>query len=306
MKILITGGAGFIGSNLCEYFLKNTQHTIYCIDNLFSSSKSNIEHFIKNKRFYFTKADITKYKFPPSFYVDEIYHLACPASPPIYQKDPIFTLNTNVLGTINVLEFAKKCNAKILLASTSEVYGDPLISPQDEKYKGNVNCVGKRSCYDVGKRIAETYFIEYNRKYNLNIRIARIFNTYGPNLNPNDGRVVSNFLKQALANDDITIYGDGKQTRSFCYVDDLINGFIGLMKSKYHYPVNLGNEIEITILKLAEIMITLTGSKSKITYKELPEDDPRIRKPDLTLARKLFSYCAKTPLEEGLKKMLFS
>lgn len=305
MKILITGGAGFIGSNLCEYFLKNTQHTIYCIDNLFSSSKSKIEHFIKSKRFYFIKVDITKYKFPSSFYVDEIYHLACPASPPIYQKDPIFTLNTNVLGTINVLEFAKKCNAKILLASTSEVYGDPLISPQDEKYKGNVNCVGKRSCYDVGKRIAETYFIEYHRKHNINIRIARIFNTYGPNLNPCDGRVISNFLKQALSNKDLTIYGDGKQTRSFCYVDDLINGFIGLMKSNYHYPVNLGNEIEITILKLAEIMITLTGSKSKITYKELPEDDPRVRKPDLTLARKLFSYCAKTPLEEGLKKMLF-
>lgn len=303
MKILITGGCGFIGSNLCKYFLENTTHTIYCLDNLYSSKKKNIEPFLKNKYFYFIHADINSYKFPNNFYVDEIYHLACPASPPLYQKDPIFTLNTNTIGVVNVLEFAKKCNAKILLSSTSEVYGDPLVSPQSEEYRGNVNCVGIRSCYDVGKRVAETYFVEYHRKYKVNIRIARIFNTYGPNLDPDDGRVISNFLKQTLSNKDITIYGDGKQTRSFCYVDDLIMGFLRLMNTNYFNPVNIGNNNEITINQLANLIIKITNSKSKIIYKELPEDDPKIRNPDLTLARRLFSYYPAITLEEGLKKM---
>lgn len=304
MKILITGGSGFIGSNLCKYFLENTSHTIYCLDNFYSSNKRNITPFLDNKKFTFIKADINTHIFPDSFCVDQIYHLACPASPRLYQKDPVFTLKTNTLGIINILEFAKKCNSKILLASTSEVYGDPLVSPQPETYWGNVNCTGTRSCYDVGKRVAETFFIEYHRKYNVNIRICRIFNTYGPNLDPDDGRVISNFIKQSLSNQDITIYGDGKQTRSFCYVTDLINGFVNLMNIKYHYPVNLGNNNEITIKDLVSLVIKVTNSKSKIVYRILPEDDPKKRNPDLTLAKKLFNFSPRVSLEDGLNRIL--
>lgn len=304
MNILVTGGAGFIGSHLCEYFLKNTDNKVYCLDNLYSSSLENIKPFLLNNKFNFIKADINTYEFLDDLKFDEIYHLACPASPKFYQKDPLFTLRTNTVGTINILELAKRCNSKILLTSTSEVYGDPLINPQPETYWGNVNCIGIRSCYDVGKRISETFFIEYNKKYNVNIRICRIFNTYGPNLNSNDGRVISNFIKQSLDNKDITIYGNGNQTRSFCYISDLINGFIALMKSNYKLPVNLGNSNEITIKNLANIIIKLTNSKSKLSYKELPKDDPKIRNPDLTLSKKILQWEPKIDIKNGLLKMI--
>jgi len=307
MAILITGGTGFIGSNLCN-FLVNNNEKIICIDNNYTGNLNNIKHLLNNPNFEFINININdknevdkleKYKF------NKIYHLACPASPKDYQKDPIFTLDTNYIGTKNLLELSRKCNSKILLTSTSEIYGDPLESPQNEKYWGNVNTIGIRSCYDEGKRIAETLFTEYNRKYNINIRIVRIFNTYGPNLNSNDGRVVSNFITQALKNDNITLYGNGLQTRSFCYVDDMVIGLVKTMNSEsYIGPINLGNPNEITILEIAKIIIKLTDSKSKIVYQELPLDDPKIRNPDITKAIKYLKWKPNVILNSGLQKTI--
>lgn len=307
MTILITGGTGFIGSNLCN-FLINKNEKIICIDNNYTGNINNIKHLLNNPNFEFFNIDINdknkidkldKYNF------NEIYHLACPASPKDYQKDPIFTLDTNYIGTKNLLELSRKCNSRILLTSTSEIYGDPLESPQNEKYWGNVNTIGIRSCYDEGKRIAETLLTDYNRKYNVDIRIVRIFNTYGPNLNPNDGRVVSNFINQAIKNDDITIYGNGLQTRSFCYVDDMVTGLFKTMKSQsYIGPINLGNPNEITILEIAKIIIKLTESKSKLVYNELPSDDPKIRNPDITKAIEYLQWKPNILLESGLHKTI--
>ncbi len=307
MTILITGGTGFIGSNLCNFLINNNEK-IVCIDNNYTGNINNIKHLLNNPNFEFFNIDINdkdkidkldKYNF------NEIYHLACPASPKDYQKDPIFTLDTNYIGTKNLLELSRKCNSRILLTSTSEIYGDPLESPQNEKYWGNVNTIGIRSCYDEGKRIAETLLTDYNRKYKVDIRIVRIFNTYGPNLNPNDGRVVSNFINQALKNDDITIYGNGLQTRSFCYVDDMVTGLFKTMKSKsYIGPINLGNPNEITILEIAKIIIKLTESKSKLVYNELPSDDPKIRNPDITKAIEYLQWKPNILLESGLHKTI--
>lgn len=299
--ILVTGGAGFLGSHLCEALLKKGNRVI-CVDNSYTGSNNNIKEFIGNKNFEFLKHDITK---PIDIKCDEIYNLACPASPVHYQKDPIFTLNTSVFGIINLLELAKKNNAKILQASTSEIYGDPLEHPQKESYFGNVNTVGIRSCYDEGKRVAETYCMDYHRKYGINIKIIRIFNTYGPKMARNDGRVVSNFITQALDGKDITIYGNGSQTRSFCYVSDLIDGIIKMMKqTDFIGPVNLGNPNEFTVKELAEKVIKMTGTKSKIIYKPLPQDDPKVRRPDITLARTKLNWEPKVQLEEGLKKTI--
>lgn len=307
MTILITGGTGFIGSNLCNFLINNNEK-IVCIDNNYTGNINNIKHLLNNTNFEFFNIDINdkdkidkldKYNF------NEIYHLACPASPKDYQKDPIFTLDTNYIGTKNLLELSRKCNSRILLTSTSEIYGDPLESPQNEKYCGNVNTIGIRSCYDEGKRIAETLLTDYNRKYKVDIRIVRIFNTYGPNLNPNDGRVISNFINQALKNDDITIYGDGLQTRSFCYVDDMVIGLFKTMKSQsYIGPINLGNPNEITILEIAKIIIKLTESKSKLVYNELPSDDPKIRNPDITKAIEYLQWKPNILLESGLNKTI--
>lgn len=299
-RILVTGGAGFIGSNLCARLLDEGDDII-CLDNFFTGSKDNIRKFIGNNRFELVSHDITKEYFAE---VDQIYNLACPASPPHYQYNAIKTIKTSVLGIINMLGLAKRCKATILQASTSEVYGDPKIHPQTEDYWGNVNPIGIRSCYDEGKRCAETLMMDYHRQNNVDTKIVRIFNTYGPNMAQNDGRVVSNFILQALKNEDITIYGDGSQTRSFCYVDDLIEGLIRMMNSKLVGPVNLGNPSERTILNFAKLIIKLTNSKSQIIYKPLPSDDPTQRQPDISLAKKELDWEPKIDIEEGLMKTI--
>lgn len=299
--ILVTGGAGFIGSHLCEKLIEQG-HYVTCLDNFFTGSKKNIEHLIDNKHFELIRHDITE---PIRLEADEIYNLACPASPVHYQYNAIKTIKTSVLGVTNMLGIAKRTNAKILQASTSEVYGDPLMHPQKEEYWGNVNPIGIRSCYDEGKRVAETLMMDYHRQHNVDIKIIRIFNTYGPRMAENDGRVVSNFIIQALKNQDITIYGDGSQTRSFCYVDDLVRGMMALMnKDGFHGPVNVGNDGEFTIKELAELVIKFTNSSSKIVYKPLPSDDPVKRRPDLTLAKKELNYKPTIKLEDGLKKTI--
>ena len=300
-RILITGGAGFLGSHLCERLL-NEGNEILCLDNFFTGTKENVAHLMDNPYFELIRHDV---EFPLHIETDEIYNLACPASPPHYQHNPIHTNKTSVLGAINMLGLAKRQNAKIMQASTSEVYGDPHVHPQTEDYWGNVNPIGIRSCYDEGKRCAETLFFDYYREHNLKIKVARIFNTYGPNMHPNDGRVVSNFIIQALKGEDITIYGDGSQSRSFCYVDELIDGFIRLMASDdFTGPVNLGNPVEFTIKELAEKIIEMTNSKSKLSLNPLPQDDPKQRQPDITLAKKELNWEPKIKLEEGLKKTI--
>ncbi len=302
-RILVTGGAGFIGSHLCERLLKEGNDVI-CLDNYFTGSKDNIRHLISNDHFELVRHDITQ---PYTAEVDEIYNLACPASPIHYQHDPVKTIQTCVIGSMNMLGLAKRVGAKILQASTSEVYGDPNIHPQVESYWGNVNPIGIRSCYDEGKRCAETLFMDYHRQNNLRIKIIRIFNTYGPRMSMNDGRVVSNFIVQALRGEDITIYGDGKQTRSFQYVDDLVEGMVRMMETRDDFlgPVNIGNPGEFTMLELAEKVIELTGSSSKIIFKPLPQDDPRQRKPDITIANKeLGGWQPSIKLNEGLLKTI--
>ena len=300
-RILVTGGAGFLGSHLCEK-LMNEGHDVICLDNYFTGSKSNIEHLMDYKNFELIRHDIT---FPIFLEVNQIYNLACPASPIHYQYNAVKTIKTNVLGAIHVLGLAKRVKARVLQASTSEVYGDPTVHPQKEDYRGNVNCIGIRSCYDEGKRVAETLFFDYHRMNKIDIRVVRIFNTYGPRMHPNDGRVVSNFIMQALKNNDITIYGSGEQTRSFCYVDDMIDGLIRLMnKENFIGPVNIGNPDEFTIKQLAEMTLKLTGSKSKIVYRELPEDDPQQRQPDISLAKSELGWKPTVKLEEGLKKTI--
>ena len=298
-RVLITGGGGFLGSHLCERLLNNGLEVI-CVDNFFTGTKDNIRHLFDNPKFEFIRHDIT---FPLYIEVDEIYNLACPASPVHYQYDPVQTTKTSVHGAINMLGLAKRVSAKILQASTSEVYGDPEIHPQPEAYWGRVNPIGPRSCYDEGKRCAETLFFDYFRQHHLNIKVARIFNTYGPRMHPNDGRVVSNFILQALRGEPITIYGDGDHTRSFCYVDDLVDGLIGMMDSRDGFtgPVNFGNPDEYSILELAEKIIALTGSKSAIIHKPLPEDDPKQRQPDIRLAKTELGWEPKVALEDGLK-----
>lgn len=301
-RILVTGGSGFLGSWLCEKLLEQGNEVI-CVDNFYTGARRNITPLLNNPNFEVIRHDVT---FPLYIECDEIFNLACPASPIHYQKDPTQTVKTCVHGAINMLGLAKRLNAKILQASTSEVYGDPSVHPQVESYWGNVNCIGVRSCYDEGKRCAETLFNCYRMQHNLRIKIIRIFNTYGPKMHPNDGRVVSNFILQALQNKDITIYGDGSQTRSFCYRDDLIDGMMRLMETPDEItgPVNVGNPGEFTILQLAENVIDLTGSKSKIIQKPLPSDDPKQRKPDITKAKELLKWEPKTPLREGLKKTI--
>lgn len=298
-KILVTGGAGFVGSHLCER-LVNQGHHVLCVDNYFTGSKRNIEHLLDYKNFEVIRQDIC---FPLYVEVDEIYNLACPASPVHYQWDPIQTMKTSVLGAYNMLGLAKRTKAKILQASTSEVYGDPTVHPQPESYWGNVNPIGIRSCYDEGKRAAETLFMDYNRMHGVKSKIVRIFNTYGPRMATNDGRVVSNFIVQALNNQDITVYGDGKQTRSFCYVDDLVDGIIRTMNcfdDDFTGPVNLGNPSEFTIMELAEKVIDLTGSSSKIIWSPLPKDDPKQRKPNIELAKLMLNWEPTIHLEQGL------
>ncbi|MDY5185037.1 UDP-glucuronic acid decarboxylase family protein [Helicobacter trogontum] len=301
-KILVTGGAGFLGSHLCERLL-NRGDEVLCVDNLFTGTKQNIAHLLQNPRFEFMRHDVT---FPLYVEVDEIYNLACPASPVHYQFDPVQTTKTSVVGAINMLGLAKRVKAKILQASTSEIYGDPEIHPQPESYKGSVNPIGIRACYDEGKRCAETLFFDYQRQHNLNIKVMRIFNTYGPRMHPNDGRVVSNFIIQALRGEDITIYGDGSQTRSFCYVDDLIDGMILLMDSRdgFFGPVNIGNPCEFSMLDLAKNVLDLTNSKSKLVFLPLPQDDPKQRQPDIGLAKKELGFNPKVQLREGLEKTI--
>ncbi|MGN0247336.1 MAG: UDP-glucuronic acid decarboxylase family protein [Lachnospiraceae bacterium] len=301
-RILVTGGAGFLGSHLCDRLIEAGNEVI-CVDNLFTGSKDIINHLLSNPKFTFICHDITEPLYDVD--VDQIYNLACPASPPFYQVDPIKTAKTSVYGAINMLGLAKRCHARILQASTSEVYGDPLIHPQPESYRGNVNPHGIRSCYDEGKRMAEALFFDYHRQHNVDIKVIRIFNTYGPRMNPNDGRVVSNFIVQALKGEDITIYGDGKQTRSFCYVDDLIEGMIRMMNSKdFTGPVNLGNPGEFTMLELAQKVLELTESDSKLVYMPLPGDDPTQRKPVIDLAKEKLDWEPSIALEEGLKKTI--
>ena len=301
-RILVTGGAGFLGSHLCEKLLREG-HEVLCVDNFYTGRRSNILNFIKNPLFEVLRHDIC---FPLYVEVDEIYNLACPASPIHYQFDPVQTTKTSVHGSINVLGLAKRVKAKVFQASTSEVYGDPEIHPQPESYWGNVNPVGFRSCYDEGKRCAETLFFDYHRQHKLRIKVARIFNTYGPRMHPDDGRVVSNFIVQALKGKPITVYGDGNQTRSFCYVDDMIDGFVKLMGTPDNFtgPVNLGNPDEFSILELANKVIKLTGSKSKIVFKPLPQDDPTQRQPDIKLAGKALKWRPKVKLEDGLKETI--
>ncbi|MBR6277713.1 MAG: SDR family oxidoreductase [Bacteroidales bacterium] len=301
-RILITGGAGFIGSHLSELLL-NQGNDIICLDNFFTGSKQNIVHLMDNKFFELIRHDVID---PFKAEVDEIYNLACPASPVHYQINPIKTVKTSVMGAINMLGLAKRLKVKILQASTSEVYGDPQIHPQSEDYSGNVSCIGPRACYDEGKRIAETLFTSYHNQNGVKIKIIRIFNTYGPRMNPNDGRVVSNFIVQALKNNDITVYGDGSQTRSFQYIDDLLSAMTKMMATNDNLtgPINIGNPEEFTIRELAEKIIDLTGSKSKIIYKPLPKDDPVRRKPDIRLAMEKLSWQPSTPLDEGLKKTI--
>ena len=301
-RILVTGGAGFLGSHLCERLL-NQGHDVICADNFYTGSKENISHLLKLEKFELIRHDIT---FPLYVEVDEIYNLACPASPIHYQHDPVQTTKTSVHGAINMLGLAKRLGAKILQASTSEVYGDPEVHPQPEEYWGKVNPIGIRSCYDEGKRCAETLFFDYHRQHNLKIKVARIFNTYGPRMLPNDGRVVSNFIVQALQGQDITIYGDGSQTRSFCYVDDLINGLISLMNTDNSVtgPMNLGNPEEFTILQLAQRIVTLSKSKSKLIFKPLPMDDPKKRKPNIKLAQTQLKWGPTINLDEGLNSTI--
>ncbi|HQI45702.1 MAG TPA: SDR family oxidoreductase [Bacteroidales bacterium] len=301
-KILVTGGAGFLGSHLCERLL-NEGNEVICLDNYFTGQKQNIVHLLNNPFFELVRHDVTT---PFYVEVDEIYNLACPASPIHYQYNPIKTIKTSVMGAVNMLGLAKRIKAKILQASTSEVYGDPTIHPQPESYWGNVNPIGIRACYDEGKRCAEALFVNYHRQNNVRIKLLRIFNTYGPRMHPNDGRVVSNFIVQALKGQDITVYGDGSQTRSFCYVDDLIDAMIKLMNTPDHFlgPVNAGNPNEFTIHELAEMVIKRTNSKSKIIFKPLPEDDPLQRKPDIALAKKELQWEPKIMLEEGLNKTI--
>lgn len=301
-RILVSGGAGFIGSHLCTRLL-NEGNDVICLDNFFTGSKDNIAHLMGNHHFEVVRHDITN---PYSAEVDEIYNLACPASPIHYQHDPIQTAKTNVMGAINMLGLAMRLNAKILQASTSEVYGDPIVHPQPESYWGNVNPVGHRSCYDEGKRCAETLFMDYHRQNKVRVKIIRIFNTYGPRMLPNDGRVVSNFILQALSNKDITIYGDGRQTRSFQYIDDLIEGMVRMMNTEDDFtgPVNLGNPNEFSILELARKIIDMTGSSSKIVFQALPDDDPRQRQPDITLAKEKLGWMPAIELEDGLKRMI--
>ncbi|MBI3444152.1 MAG: SDR family oxidoreductase [Magnetospirillum sp.] len=302
-RVLVTGGAGFLGSHLCERLLADGCDVL-CVDNFFTGAKGNIAHLLDNPFFELMRHDVT---FPLYVEVDEIFNLACPASPIHYQRDPVQTTKTSVHGAINVLGLAKRINAKVFQASTSEVYGDPEIHPQTEDYRGNVNPIGPRACYDEGKRCAETLFFDYWRQHSLRIKVARIFNTYGPRMHPDDGRVVSNFIVQALKGEPITLYGDGNQTRSFCFVDDLIEGFVRLMNSPDEItgPINLGNPRELTIRQLAELVVAMTGAKSEIVFKPLPADDPMQRQPDITLARThLGGWEPKVPLEQGLEKTI--
>jgi len=299
-KILVTGGAGFLGSHLCDRLVAQGHHVL-CVDNYFTGSKKNIEHLLDFKNFEIIRQDIC---IPLYVEVDEIYNLACPASPYYYQWDPIQTMKTSVIGACNMLGLAKRTKAKILQASTSECYGDPTVHPQPEEYWGNVNPIGIRSCYDEGKRAAETLFMDYHRKHGVDTRIMRIFNTYGPRMNQNDGRVVSNFVVQALKGQDITIYGDGLQTRSFCYFEDNLNGMMALMNSNYHLPVNIGNPGEFTMLELAQKIITMTKTTSKIVYQPLPQDDPKQRKPDISRAKQILNWEPTINLEQGLEKTI--
>lgn len=301
-RILVTGGAGFLGSHLIDRLLA-MGHEVLCVDNLFTGTKRNIDHLHGNPHFEFMRHDVT---FPLYVEVDEIYNLACPASPIHYQHDPVATTKTSVHGAINMLGLAKRLKCKILQASTSEVYGDPSVHPQTESYWGNVNPVGPRSCYDEGKRCAETLFFDYHRQHGVEIKVARIFNTYGPRMHPNDGRVVSNFVMQALSGQAITLYGDGSQTRSFCYVDDLVDGFVRLMASSSDFqgPVNLGNPNEFTIRQLAEQVIALTGSRSTLEVRPLPQDDPKQRQPDISLAKRVLGWEPKVPLDKGLPQTI--
>ena len=301
-RILVTGGAGFLGSHLCERLLSEGSNVI-CVDNFFSGARINIEHLLDNKRFELIRHDVT---FPLYIEVDQIFNLACPASPVHYQRDPVQTTKTSVHGAINMLGLAKRVRAKILQASTSEIYGDPSVHPQTEDYWGNVNPIGPRSCYDEGKRCAETLFFDYLRQHELRIKVVRIFNTYGPRMHPNDGRVVSNFIIQALLGHDITVYGDGLQTRSFCYVDDLIDGLMRLMASgdSVTGPINIGNPEEFTMLQLATQIIDLTGSRSHVVHRSLPQDDPRQRRPDISRAQELLSWAPRTQLKEGLVRTI--
>jgi UDP-glucuronate decarboxylase len=299
MRVLVTGGAGFVGSHLCERLL-NEGHDVICLDNFFTGCKENIIHLMDSHRFELVRHDITE---PLLLEVDRIYNLACPASPVHYQYNPVKTIKTSVMGTINMLGLAKRVRARILQASTSEVYGDPRVHPQTEDYWGNVNPIGIRSCYDEGKRVAETLMMDYHRQNGVDIRIIRIFNTYGPRMAENDGRVVSNFILQALRNEDITVFGNGSQTRSFCYVSDLVDGMIRMMECDgFIGPVNLGNPVENTILEFAEKIITITNSKSKIIYQPLPQDDPRQRQPDISLARKILGWEPEVVLDDGLRR----
>jgi UDP-glucuronate decarboxylase len=301
-RILVTGGAGFLGSHLCERLLNNG-HEVLCVDNFFSSTRRNITHLLDNSNMELMRHDVT---FPLYIEVDEIFNLACPASPIHYQFDPVQTTKTSVIGAINMLGLAKRVKAKILQTSTSEVYGDPTVHPQTEEYWGNVNPIGRRSCYDEGKRCAETLFFDYRRQHKMPIKVVRIFNTYGPRMHPNDGRVVSNFIVQALRGQEITIYGEGTQTRSFCYVDDLIEAIVRVMgtPSDVTGPINIGNPHEFTIRELAELIIEMTGTKSTIRFEPLPSDDPRQRQPDISMAKSILKWEPKTPLREGLTKTI--
>lgn len=301
MRVLVTGGSGFLGSHLCDRLI-GQGHDVICLDNFFTGRKQNIEHLLGNPHFELIRHDVID---PFKFEVDRIYNLACPASPPHYQYNPIKTTKTSVMGAINCLGLAKRVKARVFQASTSEVYGDPAVHPQPESYWGNVNPIGRRSCYDEGKRCAETLFFDYHRENGVDIRVVRIFNTYGPRMNPDDGRVVSNFIVQALRGENITVYGDGSQTRSFCYVDDLIEGFLRLMEqSETVGPVNIGNPGEFTMLELAEVVLKQVGGKSKIVHKDLPADDPKQRQPDITLAKKYLKWEPKVPLAEGIGKTI--
>jgi len=301
-RILVTGGAGFLGSHLCER-LVDQGHDVICLDNFFTSQKTNVTHLLDRPNFELIRHDVT---LPVYLEVDEVYNLACPAAPGHYQYNPIKTMKTSVMGAINVLGLAKRCRAKVLQASTSEVYGDPEVHPQTEDYRGAVNPIGPRACYDEGKRAAETLFMDYHRMNGVEVRVVRIFNTYGPRMHPYDGRVISNFIRQALRGEEITIFGDGSQTRSFCYRDDLIEGMIRMMENSVGLigPVNIGNPGEFTIKQLAEIVLRLIGSRSKLIYQPLPADDPTQRQPDITLARSKLGWEPKVPLEEGLAKTI--
>ena len=302
MQILVTGGLGFIGSHLCKALL-DRGHYVICVDNFYTGEKNNVTDLLENKRFEIIRHDIT---FPLYLEIDQIYNLACPASPNHYQHDPVQTTKTNVHGAINILGLAKRVSARVFQASTSEIYGDPVQHPQEESYWGNVNPIGPRSCYDEGKRCAETLFFDYHRQHNIEIKVGRIFNTYGPNMRPDDGRVISNFIVQALRNEDITIYGEGKQTRSFCYIDDLINALVKFMNTDKEItgPFNLGNPVEYSIIEIANLILKMTNSKSKLSFEDLPQDDPQKRRPNISLARKHLLWEPKIKLEDGLKSTI--